>query len=135
MDAGVVAAIVSGSAAIIGVLLTVALGKAASRRAEREGKQRLMAAACAAHGLPVPVFEYPFAEPRKWRFDVLIDFVALEIQGGLFVQGRHTQGAALAKEYEKLNEAGCLGYSVLLVTPEQVESGEAWALVQRALAG
>ncbi len=36
MDAGVVAAIVSGAATVIGIALTVALGNAASRRADRE---------------------------------------------------------------------------------------------------
>jgi hypothetical protein len=57
----------------------------------------------------------------------------MEIQGGLFVAGRHVRGAALLEEYTKLNEAQILGYVVLLVTPAQVESGEAFSLVKRAL--
>lgn len=109
------------------------------------------------HGLPEPIPEYHFVEGRKWAFDWLFqseiqhpggrrrgwlyERVAVEIQGGLFATdsgkgpGRHTQGAALLKEYEKLNMAQILGYKVLLVTPKQVKSGEVFSLVKHALYG
>lgn len=111
--------------------------KAASRK-KKEGRvrERLIEAACAAHGLLPPVFECQFHPTRRWRFDMLFEgWLAVEVQGGLFVEGRHVRGAALLREHEKLNEAVCLGYSVLFVTPDQVGSGEAWALVARALKG
>jgi hypothetical protein len=101
--------------------------------------EALFAAAAKAHGLPVPIFEFKFSTKRKWRFDVLFQSragspdVAIEIQGGLFTKGRHNQGAALIKEYEKINEAQLAGYVVLLVTPQQVDSGEVFDLVKRAL--
>ena len=113
--------------------------KAADKAADpesvrRERKHRLFEEACKAHDLPIPEAEYQFAPPRKWRFDWIFEgWLALEIQGGLFIKGRHTQGAWLLKEYEKLNEAVIRGYAVLMVTPQQVESGEAFALVARAL--
>ncbi len=96
-----------------------------------------------AYGLPEPEAEFKFSPPRKWRFDWYFEIlsgyefkgVGLEIQGGLFIQGRHTRGAALLKEYEKINEAQIFGYKVLMVTPQQVESGEAFKLVKRALFG
>ena len=104
--------------------------------------EALFAAAAKAHGLPPPVFEFKFHAKRKWRFDVFFRNnkvargcrdVAVEIQGGLFAKGRHTQGAALVKEYEKINEAQLAGYVVLLVTPQQVDSGEVFSLVKLAL--
>lgn len=74
---------------------------------------------CVAAGLPEPVAEFQFAAPRRWRFDwSLVDYkVAIEVQGGLFVQGRHSRGAALLKEHEKLNAAAVLGWRILFVTP------------------
>lgn len=97
--------------------------------------QVLFKAAAKAHGLYVPTPEFEFCPDRKWRFDWcwIANGVALEIQGGLFTKGRHTRGAALVNEYEKINEAQIMGYKVLLVTPQQVESGEAFELVKRAV--
>lgn len=79
-------------------------------------------AMCLEHDLPLPKAEYVFAKPRKWRFDFcwLAEGVALEIQGGLFVQGRHTRGAALLKEHEKLNAAAALGWRVLYCSPSTI---------------
>lgn len=92
---------------------------------------------CQSHGLPPPEPEFEFCPGRKWRFDWLFRKgrrkVALEVQGGLFIRGRHTQGAALLKEYEKLSEAAILGYRVVFCTPKDIESGAAFALVKRAL--
>lgn len=90
---------------------------------------------CRAVGLPVPVAEYRFHPTRRWRFDWCWQaaHLALEVQGGLFVQGRHSRGAALMKEHEKLNAAVALGYRVLFVTPKQIADGSALTLVERAL--
>lgn len=111
--------------------------KRGQAQADRKAKEALIAAHAKAHGLPCPFFEYEFHTHRKWRLDLMfsVNFkrVAVEIQGGLFTQGRHVRGRALLDEYEKLNEANIAGYCVLLVTPQQIDSGEAWALVRRAL--
>lgn len=90
-----------------------------ARKSNGERYTPLMYGICKEHGLPLPFAEYQFAHPRKWRFDFawLEQRVALEIQGGLFVQGRHTRGAALLKEHEKLNTAAALGWRVLFVSP------------------
>lgn len=94
----------------------------------------LFDAACRAHGLPVALHEVEFHPTRGWRFDHLFEaWLAVEIQGGLFTVGRHVRGAALRDEYAKLNEAVILGYAVLLLTPEQVKTGEAFAVIKRAL--
>jgi hypothetical protein len=93
-------------------------------------------AMCRVLGLSQPVPEYRFAPPRRWRFDYawVEEKVALEVQGGLFVQGRHSRGAALLKEHEKLNTAAALGWRVMYCTPKQLRDGDALTWVQRAIA-
>lgn len=79
---------------------------------------------CQVEGLPIPVPEFGFAKAigRRWRFDWAWPEhkIALEVQGGLFVQGRHSRGAALLQEHEKLNAAAALGWRVLFTTPAQL---------------
>jgi very-short-patch-repair endonuclease len=81
------------------------------------------------------VREHRFDPSRRWRLDFAwpVHKLAVEIQGGIFTRGRHTRGAALAREYEKLNAAQLLGWTVLLVTGAQVESGDAADVVARTL--
>lgn len=109
--------------------------KAATKdRVKSQSSPSLFEAQAMAYGLPRPIAEYEFCEGRKWRFDWLfLDWLALEIDGGAFSQGRHTRGEGFIADMEKLNEAQILGFVVLRVTPQQVESGEAFALVKRAL--
>ena len=95
----------------------------------------VMALRAKAYGIPEPVGEHRFHPVRRWRFDwAWIDAkVALEVQGGLFVQGRHSRGAALMKEHEKLNAAAALGWRVMFCTPQQLRSGEVLEMVKKAL--
>jgi hypothetical protein len=90
---------------------------------------------CRLAGLPQPVPELRFHPVRKWRFDhAWPDHkLALEVQGGIFVSGRHSRGAALMKEHEKLNAAASLGWRVCFVTPKQIANGEAINIVSQAL--
>ena len=85
--------------------------------------------------LPEPVAELRFSPPRRWRFDYAwpASKLALEVQGGLFVQGRHSRGAALLKEHEKLNAAAVQGWRVLFTTPADVANGNAALLIEKAL--
>ena len=59
--------------------------------------------------------------------------VMIEVQGGLFSGGRHTRGAALLKEYEKLNHAAAMGIRVLFFTPQQLNNVATYDLIRRAL--
>jgi hypothetical protein len=83
----------------------------------------------------MPIAEYRFAPPRRWRFDFawIDQRLALECQGGIFTQGRHTRGPALLREFEKLNAAAALGYRVLFVTPQQLQDGEAVRIAREAI--
>lgn len=86
-------------------------------------------------GLPEPEPEYRFHEVRRWRLDYAwpLDRVGLEVQGGIFIQGRHTQGAALRKEHEKLNELACIGWRVLYVEPKFLLQMDTVRMIHRAL--
>lgn len=85
--------------------------------------------------------EYRFAPPRRWRFDFNIwthpngpqAWVAVEIDGGAFVAGRHTRGTGFERDLEKLNSAALLGYRVLRFTPAMVDDGRALAVIRQAL--
>jgi hypothetical protein len=90
---------------------------------------------CKALKLPEPVAELRFAPPRKWRFDYAWpeQKLALEVQGGLFSNGRHVRGAALLREYEKLNAAAVRGWRVMFTTPQDMANGNAVLLVEQGL--
>lgn len=81
--------------------------------------------------------EYRFHPERKWRFDFAMPeaMLAVEIEGGVFVRGRHTRGAAFVGDCEKYNAAVLLGWRVLRFVPDKhVDTGLAIEAVQRALA-
>ncbi len=112
---------------------------------KRERKQRIcdqanqgpdsLAAQCVMVGLDRPQREHRFHPTRLWRFDLAWPErrFAVEVDGGTWANMRHTRGSGWIKDQEKLNEAAILGWRVLHVTPEQVENGEAIALVERGL--
>jgi very-short-patch-repair endonuclease len=72
--------------------------------------------------LPAPEAEYRFAAPRRWRFDYAWPqhLVALEVDGGTWVAGRHTRGSGWQRDTEKLNAAAVLGWRMLRCTPQQL---------------
>lgn len=90
---------------------------------------------CQLSGLPVPVPEYVFAKPRRWRFDwaFVAHKLAVEQEGGVWTKGRHTRGAGYLSDCQKYNEAVTLGWRVLRYTPVEVRSGVALAGVERVL--
>lgn len=88
-------------------------------------------------GIVPPVREHPFAKSigRRWRFDLAWPdhLVAVEVDGGVFVGGRHVTGSGATKDAEKFSEAAAMGWRVLRVTPAHVESGQALGWIERAL--
>jgi len=95
---------------------------------------------CKRNGYPVPKTEYRFAFAigREWRFDLafpmLAEPLAVEINGGGWVSGRHNRGSSLEAEYEKLSNAAVLGWRVILATYAQLKRGELWGWLEAALA-
>lgn len=79
--------------------------------------------------------EYRFHPPRRWRFDYAYAELALavELEGGTWINGRHSRGAGFAADCEKYNMAQLDGWTVLRFTAKQVTSGESFAMLAHAL--
>lgn len=87
-------------------------------------------------GHPLPVREYRFAAPaRQWRLDgaYVAPKIAIEIEGGIWIDGRHTRGAGYENDCEKYNLAAVLGWLVLRFTMDMVSDGRALTYMERAL--
>jgi len=68
--------------------------------------------------------EYKFHPTRKWRFDYAIPKfkIAVEIEGGVWVKGRHINPIGYTKDCEKYNAAACMGWVVLRYTTDMAVS-------------
>lgn len=89
---------------------------------------------CRAHKL-TPVPEFKFHPVRKWRADFAFPahMILIEIEGGVWIQGRHQTGKGFSADCEKYSHAALLGYRVFRFTPDMVKSGEAVQMVNEAL--
>lgn len=94
-----------------------------------------LVALCRQAGLAEPVPEFRFHPHRKWRFDYAwpLHRLALEVDGGVWTQGRHTRGSGFVGDLLKFNAATLLGWRVLRYTPQQL--GQAITDLRIALAG
>jgi hypothetical protein len=81
-----------------------------------------LAALCRVAGLPIPVAEFRFHPARRFRFDFAFPghFVAVEIDGGVWSNGRHTRGAGFIADQQKTNLAAVNGWRVLRYTPDRL---------------
>ncbi len=64
--------------------------------------------------------EYRFIKDRRFRFDVAIPGhkIAVEFEGGVFTNGRHTRGAGYVNDAKKYNLATMHGWKLLRYTTE-----------------
>jgi hypothetical protein len=85
--------------------------------------------------VPAPVCEYRFHPKRKWRFDYAWPekSLALEEEGGIYIQGRHTRPKGFENDIEKYNEAAVLGWTVIRCTRKHIDNGQALEWVQELL--
>lgn len=86
-------------------------------------------------GIALPQREYRFAPPRKWRFDFAWPDkgVAVEVEGGVYVRGRHQRPKGFENDCEKYNEACLRGWRVLRFTDKHIKSGVAIKQIMTAL--
>ena len=72
---------------------------------------------------PMPETEYKFCPTRRWKFDFAYpqDKIAIEIEGGLWIQGRHNRAPGMIKDMEKYNCATVMGWKVLRYTPQNLD--------------
>ena len=75
-----------------------------------------------AHGGPELEKEFRFHAVRKWRADFahLPSRTLIEIEGGIYVNGRHNRGAGFAADLEKYLEAGLDGWRLIRLGPNEL---------------
>ncbi len=95
-------------------------------KVKSEGEETL-AAHLKAHKIGGWEREYRFAPPRRWRADFAFPVYDLlvEVEGGLWIKGRHQTGTGYQADLEKYNAATMLRWRVLRFSTQQVKSGEA----------
>lgn len=81
--------------------------------------------------------ELVFAPPRRWRFDFSWpdQLIAVEIEGGSWVGGRHMRGKPFEGDCDKYNEAAALGWRIFRFTTDQVNDGRAIEFMARVFKG
>ena len=113
-------------------------GRAAEtpRKPQKATPGMVFQAMCVAAGLPKPEPEWKFDPKRKWRVDWAffwspVAHLALEVEGGVWTQGRHTRGKGFLGDLEKYNALACMGVWLLRCTPAEIKSGAAVELVRK----
>lgn len=86
-------------------------------------------------GLPLGVGQHRFVPGRQYRLDRAWPdhLVAVEVQGGIWTNGAHSRGSGVQRDCVKLSIAAALGWRVLPVTRDMIESGLAVELIGQAL--
>lgn len=84
-------------------------------------------------GLPEPVKEYRFHDTRRWRFDLCYKdrMLAIEVDGGIYINGRHNRGSGYEKDCVKYSEAMLLGWNVYRCTAGMIKNGYAVNTIER----
>lgn len=85
--------------------------------------------------ISIPLHEYRFHTTRRWRFDYawINQKVAVEIEGGVWLQGRHNRPTGFIRDCEKYNAAQEMGWRVFRYTRETLEDWSAIKQIKRVL--
>lgn len=83
------------------------------------------------------VKEYRFYKSRQWRFDYALPLykIALEVEGGVWTQGRHVRPVGFLGDMNKYNTATLLGWRVFRTTPSKLLSQDTLTLIKNAING
>lgn len=97
--------------------------------------EEILAMIINASGLPPPEREYVFHPPRKWRFDFAYPDIklAVEMEGGVWIKGRHNRPMGFIKDQRKYNQAVLDGWRILKFTRDDITSGYAIETLETAL--
>jgi len=84
-----------------------------------------------------PEREFKFALPRKYRFDFAWPErkLAVEVEGGTWINGRHNRASSIEKDMSKYNLASRMGWVILRFSTAMVVNGAAIAEVLEVLGG
>lgn len=85
----------------------------------------------------VCVKEHRFHPKRRWRFDYAIPEhkIALEVEGGVWSQGRHTRPQGFLGDIEKYNTATLMGWRVFRTTPDDLYKTATLNMIRQAVSG
>lgn len=92
--------------------------------------------------LPLAMEGYPRPKPHALIFPnsqhhvdyaYLEERIAVEISGQIWQKGGHSSGRGITRDAFKANELACMGWKLLIFTPEQIDSGAAYEWTKRAL--
>lgn len=69
-------------------------------------------------GYPKPEEEYYFHPDRKFRADRAYPHrkILIEVEGGIYTQGRHTRPEGYTRDCEKYSWASIMGYMIIRLT-------------------
>lgn len=81
------------------------------------------------------VKEYRFHPNRLWRFDYAIPEhkIALEVEGGVWTDGRHVRAQGFLGDMEKYNTATLMGWRVFRTTPDNLYKLATLNLIRQAV--
>lgn len=84
--------------------------------------------------LPAPQREYKFHPSRNWRMDFAWPHckIAVEVEGGTYVKGRHVRPEGYRKDCIKYNEAALLGWTVLRGDTKMVKDLDLLKTIEKA---
>lgn len=79
--------------------------------------------------------EYRFHPERRWRIDIayVAEKLAIEVDGGIYIGGRHVRGEGITADCEKASALAIGGWRLIRVTPKQVRTGLALTWILQAL--
>lgn len=72
------------------------------------------------------VKEFRFHPTRRWRFDYAMPEykIAVEVEGGVWIGGRHTSPKGFLGDMEKYNTATAMGWRILRAIPDELISAK-----------
>jgi hypothetical protein len=107
------------------------------RQTKQEINRELFFAFCRSFGIPEPTPEWRFALPRRWALDYawIPHKVCLEIEGGLYVRGRHVRPEGFLRDIQKYNRLALNGWLLLRCIPKDLTSPGIYLQIKEALDG
>lgn len=83
------------------------------------------------------VKEYRFHPTRLWRFDYAIPSakIALEVEGGVWSEGRHIRPQGFLGDVDKYNTAAVMGWRLFRTTPDMLLTRRTLIMLKTAITG
>jgi len=81
------------------------------------------------------VREFKFHPSRKWRYDYAIPEhkIAIEVEGGVWTEGRHVRPAGFLKDMDKYNAGAVMGWRIFRVTPHTLLNTATLEMIRQAV--